>query len=131
MNRQARALLLTTAVFEGIVGIALLTAPSQVVSVLLGGPPVGPAGSIAAQLAGAALGALAVACWFASRDARGPAAKGLIAGVLCYNLAAAGLLLKARFGLDMDSAVLLPAAALHVVLAVWCIACIRTKVQVE
>jgi hypothetical protein len=37
---------------------------------LLGGRLEGPAGTIAARLAGAALGALAIACWIAGRDAR-------------------------------------------------------------
>jgi len=127
----AKWLLVTTAVAEGIVGIALLAVPSQVVSALLGAPVVEPSGRIAARLAGAALSALALACWFASRDAQQPAPKGLIAGVLCYNLAAFGLLLMARFRHDMDSAALLPAAALHAALAAWCIVCISTKVRVD
>jgi len=69
-----RMLLVTTAAVEGIVGIALLAVPSQVVSALLGGLPEGPVGTIAARLAGAALGALAVACGLASREARPPSA---------------------------------------------------------
>jgi len=127
----ARSLLATTAAVEGIVGAALLAVPSQVVSVLLGGTLEGPAGTIAARLAGAALGALAVACWLASRDAGTPAAGGLIGGVLFYNVVGAGLLLTARFGLGMESMALLPAAALHVALAGWCIACVRTKARME
>ena len=119
-------LLVTTAVIEGIVGIALLSVPSTVISVLLGAPLDGPAGTIAARLAGAALVALAIPCWFASRDARSPAASGLVGGVLFYNLASAGLLLMGRPGLQ--SAMLLPTAALHVALAGWCIACLRTTV---
>ena len=129
--RRARLLLVTTAVVEGLVGIGLLAAPSQVVSALLGGALEGPVGTIAAQLAGAALGALAVACWLASRDAGSPAAGGLIGGVLFYNVVGAGLLLTARFGLGMESVALLPAAALHLALAGWCIACVRTKARME
>ena len=122
----ARMLLVSTAVIEGIVGVALLAVPSQVVSALLGGPLEGPAGTTSARLAGAALGALAVGCWLASRDGRSPAVGGLIGGVLFYNVVSAGLLLAARFGLGMESAWLMPTIALHVALAAWCIACVRT-----
>src|SRR4051812_8592093 len=115
---KIRALMVTTAVFEGIVGIALLTFPSQVISVLLGSSLAEPAGRIAARLAGAALGALAVACWSTSRDAQRPSS--MLAGLLFYNVAAAGLLLMARYRLDMQSLALLPAAALHGVMAAWC-----------
>jgi hypothetical protein len=128
---RTRTLLVTTTVAEGIVGIALLVVPSRVVSALLGSSLDEPAGKIAAQLAGSALVALAVACWFASREVRRPVASGLIAGMLCYNLAASGLLLMARFRLGMESAALLPAAALHVALAAWCIACMRANAEDE
>ena len=124
-------LLVTTAVVEGIVGIALLAVPAPVVSALLGGSLEGPTGTIAARLAGAALGSLAVACWLASRGARRPAASGLVGGVLFYNVASTGLLLWARFGLGMESALLLPTIALHLALAGWCIACLRTTPRVE
>ena len=125
----SRTLLFTTAVVEGIVGTALFAVPSQVVSALLGGPLEGPAGTIAARLAGAALGALAVACGLASREARPPAASGLIRGVLFYNVASTGLLLWARFGPGMESALLLPTIALHLALAGWCMACLRTTAR--
>lgn len=122
----ARTLLATTAVIEGVVGIALLVVPAQVVSALLGSPLEGPAGTIAARLAGAALGALSIACGLASRDAGRAVGSALIGGVLFYNVVSTGLLLTARFCLGMESVGLLPTIALHAALAGWCTACMRT-----
>ena len=51
-------------------------------------------------------------------------AVGIVAGMLFYNIAAGVLLASARFWLGMSGLGLLPAAALHIALAVWCIACL-------
>jgi hypothetical protein len=78
-----------------------------------------------ARLAGAALLSLGVACWFGSRDTQSRAAIGIVAAMLLYNLAAVALLVSLRYYAGMTGMGLLPASALHAVLAVWCIACLR------
>jgi len=77
------------------------------------------------RVAGAALLALGVACWFARGDALGGDAKGLVAAMLLYNVAVAALLAYAAIGLKLGGPVLWPAVILHAAMAVWCIACLR------
>lgn len=117
-------LLMTTAIFESIAGIALLTGPALLVLTLFGGALDTPAGLVMARFAGAALLSLGIACWIGSRDAQSRAAIGIVAAMVLYNLAAVGLLMSARYLAGMAGIGLLPGAALHAALAVWCIACL-------
>jgi hypothetical protein len=120
-----KALLITTAISEITTGIALLAVPALLVSILLGATLDTSAGLAVARLAGAALLSLGVACWFGSRDTQSRAAIGIVAAMLLYNLAAVALLVSLRYYAGMTGMGLLPASALHAVLAVWCIACLR------
>ena len=119
------ALLMTTAIVEVITGIALLAVPALLASILLGAALDTSAGLAVARLAGAALLALGLACWFGSRDTQSRAAIGIVAAMLLYNLAAVVLLLSLRYYVGMTGIGLLPASALHAALALWCIACLR------
>jgi hypothetical protein len=120
-----KKLFMTTAIIEIATGIALLTVPALLASILLGGDLDTSAGLAVARLAGAALLSLGVACWFGSRDVQSRAAIGIVAAMLLYNLAAVVLLVSLRYGVGMTGMGLLPASALHAALAVWCIACLR------
>ena len=122
-----RLLLIVTAGIEAATGLALLGLPSLVVSILLGGSLDTPAALVVARMTGAVLLALGVACWLARNDPQSRAASGLIAALLLYSIAAVAVLVYAGLGLGLSGIGLWPAVVLHVALAVWCIACLRTK----
>ncbi|MFI5455882.1 MAG: hypothetical protein ACHRXM_10565 [Isosphaerales bacterium] len=121
-----KTLLTITAAVEAGTGVALAIAPSPVVLVLLGSPLEKPAGLVIGRILGAALFSLGTACWLARDEAKARTATGLIAAMLLYNIAAVSLLGYARLGLGMSGAGLWPGVILHLALAVWCVACLRT-----
>ena len=116
-----KLLLIIAAVLEGATGLALLLKPAVVVSLLLGAPLDTPTGLVAARIAGAALVALAIACWQARNGERGSPATGVVQAMLFYNFAAAMVLVYAGIRLDLRSALLWPAIVLHLGLGVWCL----------
>jgi hypothetical protein len=116
-------LLVITAVFEAGTGLALMTIPSVVSTILLGATLDPPVALVVARVAGAALVSLGVACWLARAEQPGRGARGLIAAMLLYNtVVAAVLVLAGLHGIGFW-----PAVLIHVVLAVWCLACLRTR----
>jgi len=126
-RRGAAFLLIATALGEGGMGLLLLAWPPVPMLLLLGvEQPSSEAGSVA-RIAGAALIAVAVACWFGRNDHDGPAQKGLLVGVLIYDLAAAGILAYTGWFLSLAGIVLWPAVVLHAGLAAWCVACLFVK----
>jgi len=122
-----KTLLTVTAAVETATGLALLGLPSLVVSLLLGGSLDTPAALVVARVTGAALLSIGVACWLARNDQQSRAATGLIAALLLYNTATIAVLVYAGLGLGLSGIGLWPAVGLHVALAVWCIACLRTQ----
>jgi hypothetical protein len=113
-----KSLLSVTSVLEAATGLALLVMPSVVVELLLGAAPGTPSGVTVSRVVGAAMLALAVACWLAREDAASRAAKGLVAAMLLYNVAVvAVLVLAGLFGIAFW-----PVVLAHAGLAVWCIA---------
>jgi hypothetical protein len=84
----------STAVIEGGTGLALLGLPALVVQLLLGAEISGAAIPLG-RVGGAALLALAVACWLARGDSPSASAKGLVAAMLTYNLCAVAVLANA------------------------------------
>jgi hypothetical protein len=122
----ARNLLVVTALAEAGVGLTLLLSPPFVARLLLGVSLDAPAALIVGRIAGAALLSLGAACWLARDDGPSRARRGLIAAMLLYNSAAAGVLANAGVGVGLVGVLMWPAVALHAVLAVWCIACLRS-----
>ncbi len=124
---MTKALLIVTAAIEAGTGVALLVWPSVPVSLLFDTALDTPTGATAARFGGVALLSLGAACWLGRNDARSRAATGLVAALLLYNTAVVALLAyeglsSGRFGVG-----LWPAIVLHAAMAVWCIACLRTK----
>ena len=78
------------------------------------------------RVGGAGLLALAVACWLARGENLGSAARGPIAAILVYNVAAAAILAYAGTRLGLYGIALWPAVVLHAVMAVWCAVWLRT-----
>ena len=106
-------------------GLALLGFPAPVVMLLAGAPLEGPAAFTVARVGGAGLLALGVACWLARGDAQSRAARGLVAAMLVYNIAAAAVLAYAGIGCGLRGVALWPAVVLHAGMACWCVACLR------
>ncbi len=116
-----KSLLTVTALFELATGALLESDPSAASRVLLGAPLDSPAAAVIARVLGAALIAIAAACWF-GRDRPGD---GLLGGLLIYNLGAVAALGDARIGPGLSGPGLWPAIMAHAALAVWCVVCLR------
>ena len=116
-----KLLLIIASVIEAVAGVALLLIPTVAVSMLLGVPLDTSTGLVAARIAGAALVALAIACWQARNGERGSQAIGVIEAMSFYNFAAALVLVYAGIHLELRSALLWPAIVLHLGLGAWCV----------
>ena len=121
-----RKLLVVTALAEAGVGLTLLLSPPLVAGLLLGVSLDAPAALIVGRIAGAALLSLGGACWLARGDGPSRAQRGLVAAMLLYNCAAGAVLANAAAAVRLVGVLMWPAVALHAVLAVWCIACLRS-----
>jgi hypothetical protein len=117
-----KSLLIITAVFEALTGIALLASPSRAGWSLTRRAIDSAASVIIARLAGAALLAIGVACWLARDNGHTPAGQALISGLLVYNLGAAAVLGFAGIASAANGAAIWPGAAVHAGLAAFCIA---------
>ncbi|NJD31726.1 MAG: hypothetical protein FIB04_07560 [Gammaproteobacteria bacterium] len=112
-------LLTMSAVIEVGAGLALLALPAA----LLFGPPLDtPAGATVVRVAGAALLAIGVACWLARGDSQSRAARGLISALVIYNAGTVIAMVYAGLRLGLSSSGLWPAALIHAVMTVWCVA---------
>ncbi|MFO0917385.1 MAG: hypothetical protein U0872_03610 [Planctomycetaceae bacterium] len=120
-----RVLLIATAVIELGAGLGMLIDPASAGTSFTGSPLSEPGGLLLTRIGGAGLLAFVVACVLASRDAASRAARGVAAGALLYNIAAAAILAYARFGQGLAGAVLLPGIMLHTAMAIWCLLCLR------
>jgi hypothetical protein len=114
-----------TALIELGAGLALLCFPSATVALLVGAPLEGAPALTAARVGGAGLLALGVACWLARGDTQSSAARGLIAAMLLYNVAAVAVLGFAGIGFGLHGLALWPAVVLHAVMTLWCVAWLR------
>jgi hypothetical protein len=121
-----KTFLTVTAIVEAIAGFALLAAPSLTASLLLGAPLDSSAAVSLARVGGAAILALSIVCWLASRDAQSPAARGLVAAMLFYNFAVAAVLVFAGVSDGLHGALLWPAVAFHLAMGAWCAASRRS-----
>lgn len=116
-----KLLLIIAAVIEAGAGLVLLLIPTVAVSILLGVPLNTLTGLVAGRIAGAALIALAIACWQARNGERGSPSMGVVEAMSFYNFAAAMVLVYAGVRLELRSALLWLAIILHLGLGAWCV----------
>lgn len=124
---MTRNLLIATAAIELATGVALLCFPSIVVRLLLGSQLESLPGLALGRVAGAALLALGVACWFAKSEGESSAARGIVIAMMLYNLGT--VLILGVFGVRTQPTgiALWPAVALHGAMCAWCVASVLRK----
>jgi len=122
LRRNMRSLLTIVAAAETAVGLALLAIPSWVASLLLGSTLDSAVATTVARVAGCALLALGIACWWARADAQSRAARGMVSAMLVYNAGVCVVLLYAALAAGLSGLGLWPTAILHAGLAAWCVA---------
>jgi hypothetical protein len=115
-----------SAVIEAATGASLLILPTFTASSLLGVPLDTPQGLVAGRIAGAALGALAIACWNARNGKREGLATGVVGAMLFYNFAAVVVLVYAGIRLGLRGPLLWPTIVLHFALALLCLVSARS-----
>ena len=116
-----KLLLMIMGVLEAAMGFALLVMPTVAVSTLLGVGLETPVGLVAGRIAGAALIALAIACWQVRNGERGGPATGVVEAMVFYNFVAMAVLVYAGIRLELRSPLIWPAIVLHFGLGVWCV----------
>ncbi len=127
---NTKLLLIVTSVIELATGVALLITPSRTAELLLGAGLGTRESVMVGRLAGAAVFSIGLNCWLErDRDRSGPRT-GLIAGLLAYNVSVPVLLAYAAVFESMSGIASWPAIGLHSVLAIWCVACLRSSHQV-
>jgi len=122
-----KSLLTLEAMIEIAAGVGALVVPVFAVSLLLGTTLESAAAVIVSRVTGAALITIGMMNWAGRSEPNGIAAKGIVTGMVFYNVAVVGLLVYAFFGARLTGIGLWPAVILHVGLAAWCIAAIRAK----
>ncbi len=120
-----KALLIVSALIELGAGLALLCCPSVMTTLLIGAALETPVALTVARIGGAGLLSLGVACWLARDDSNSRAARGMIAAMLIYDVAAAAVLALAGIGDGLSGPALWPAVELHTAMSVWCAMCLR------
>jgi hypothetical protein len=120
-------LLIVTAVGEGGTGLLLVVWPPLAIALLLGVEQPPPEALVAARVAGAALVALAIACWVGRSDQRSSAQLGLLIGVLAYDVGTAAILAYSGLFVNLVGLALWPAVVIHAALAAWCLLDLRAR----
>ena len=113
-----------TALIEVFTGLALVTMPSFVVSILLGTSLTEINAILIARLAGAALITIAIACWL-SRSSLQSAV--LVKAMLAYNVFSVALLVYSELVERISGPGLWPAVLLHFGLLMWCLLSLRQR----
>jgi hypothetical protein len=126
---STRTLLIVTALVELAAGLVLLGVPSLAIWLLLGVDQPAPEALLVGRVGGAALIAISVACWFARDDRSSASHRGLLRGVVVYNIGVALVLASAGVLASMGGVLLWLTVVLHTGLAVWCVACLAGAKQ--
>ncbi|MBP9089567.1 hypothetical protein KBI23_00965 [bacterium] len=129
-----KAFFITTAALEVGAGLALILAPLQAATLLLGASPIGLGADLFEKVAGFALIALALANWLARNDTQCAAARGIVWGMLIYNLGIIEFFfpfalapLVQQQPSQTVGVLVCPAVILHIVMSMWCGLCLAKK----
>ena len=123
-----KILLIVKSVVELLAGLALVAAPSMVVSLVIG-PLTEPVGVVFVRIAGVALIALGIACWLARNESQNRTTIGLIWALLFYDVSFVLILLSAHVRIALDGIGLWLVVALHSGLGVWSTLCLSKMKQ--
>jgi hypothetical protein len=111
-----RSYLILTALLEGLTGLALVLAPTFVISLLLSSPLDGPTGVLAARTAGIAILSLALAAWTV-RDALDR--KGIVLALLVYNSGVVLIFVQAILVFGLGGPLLWCVTGVHAASSIW------------
>lgn len=114
-------ILTVSSIIEFPTAVILLVFPSLIAKLLFGTSLDTPIALIVARVAGAAILALAVACWFARKEGNNSAVNGLVVAMLLYNSSITLLLIYAALVLSLSGIGLWPVTLTHAAMSVWCI----------
>ena len=117
-----RVPLALSAVIELGAGLGMLLLPSPLAVILLGSSLDTAVSATVARVAGLALIALGISCWFVRYDGKGRAARGVLGAMVLYNIGACALLVFVGAGLQLTGIGWWPAVLVHGALGVWCVA---------
>jgi hypothetical protein len=118
-------LLIVTALFEVLTGVALVVSPSVPASLLIGASLDTPSMITLARVTGGAMLSLGLACWLARHDGGSSAGRAVVSAMLLYNVAVVAVLSHASLALGVTAVLLWPAVGGHTALAAWCIVALR------
>jgi hypothetical protein len=122
---NAKLLLIVSALAELGLGAALLLVPSFTAELVLGAGLASAESVLVGRVGGAALLSIGLSCWVERN--RGSPPSGLLAGLAVYNAVVAALLTYAAVVDDVNGFGIWPATGLHLVLLMWCAACLRAR----
>ncbi|MGB0133765.1 hypothetical protein [Dokdonella sp.] len=122
---KIKALLAAIAVVEFATGAGLVFVPSVIVEILLGHSLESEVALVVARIAGLALIAMGLVCWFEKTTTRGGSPDSLLTGLLVYNIGVPVLLVHGYLAHGIEGVASWPAVAFHLVLAAWLAACLR------
>ena len=114
-------LLTMTAVLEVGTGLLLVALPSMLATVLLGSSLDAPVALTVARVAGVALLALGVGCWFARNDVQSRATRGVVGAMVLYNAGIAMVLAYAGTSLQLSGIGLWPTVLVLTSMTGWCV----------
>ena len=114
-----KILLTITSLIEFTTGLALTIFPGKLVYFLFGVSLLQSTGEMVGRIAGIALIALSLACWFARNESHSSVV--LTKSMLVYNLGVAIFFLLAFFKYNFAGIGLWPALVLHIIFAGWCL----------
>jgi hypothetical protein len=111
-----------TAFFEAITGLGLILIPKTVIQLLFLASINDTGGIIAAMIAGAAILAIAILCWFSGRNLK---VYPLIKTLLFYNMLIIAIAAYGRINYKIEGIGILVVIGFHTILALWSLALIR------
>lgn len=115
------SLLIASSLVEVGAGLALCCVPQQAMLLLTGTNLDQPAAAVMARMAGAAVIALGIACYWGRSHSQGAMVEGLLVAMTFYNAAAVAIFVWAGLGAGLQGLLLWPAVILHSVMLGWCL----------